>query len=190
MNVDSEKSYVETFCLSGILIVLIIFLSYRYNNNAVNKGFYYLLMFILILSLVWLMIKVLKGEDQNQENLVNENTNVINARLVSNNKQENRNIQKPLKEDQILNNYRNDFFTFRDTLYQLSSNDFDYADIMNQEHHKMDDEQKCYKGRIWDLYDNLTKPNYSKIPVKYDKNLDNASKYYPVYYLGQTVRYV
>lgn len=95
----------------------------------------------------------------------------------------------PLQEYEKIDNYQKDFFTFRDTLYQNSSNDFDYADIMNQEQENMDSNKK-YKGRIWDLYDDLTKPDYSKIPVKYDKNLDNAkSEYYPVFnYKGQKVR--
>ena len=95
----------------------------------------------------------------------------------------------PLREYEKIDNYQKDFFTFRDTLYQNSSNDFDYADIMNQERENMDSKKK-YKGRIWDLYDDLTKPDYSKIPVKYDKNLNNInSEYYPVFnYKGQTVR--
>lgn len=93
----------------------------------------------------------------------------------------------PLKDYEIKDNYQKDFFTFRDTLYQNSSNDFDYADIMNEEHEAMDS-KKPLKGKIWDLYDKLTKPDYSEIPVRYDANLNNATQYYPVSYKGPKVR--
>lgn len=93
----------------------------------------------------------------------------------------------PLKDYEMIDNYQKDFFTFRDTLYQNSSNDFDYADRMNQEHEAMDS-KKPLKGKIWDLYDELTKPDYSKVPVRYDNNLDTTAKYYPVSYKGPAVR--
>lgn len=94
----------------------------------------------------------------------------------------------PLKQYEILDNYQKDFFTFRDTLYQNTSNDFDYSCIMNKEHEEMDSSKKL-TGKIWNLYDDLTKPDYSKIPVRYDKNIDNAkSNLYPVYFKGPVVR--
>jgi len=199
-----EYNNFGSWVLSGIFTVLILILSLRYNNGTVDGTLFGLLLFVLVCSLVSMFVKILKNTNnikkEKQSNIVN---NIIEAEKTASdfeepaksdkNKSENKKIIKkvrfdaPLKEYEIIDNYQKDFFTFRNTLYQNSSNDFDYADIMNQEREMMDS-KKPMKGKLWDLYDDLTKPDYSKIPVRYDNNLNNASNYYPVSYKGPTVR--
>jgi len=199
---NSTKYLVKTACLSSILVILILLLSLKYRANTIDKNLYFLLMIIFISILTSLFVSTIKKIINNSNN-VDSNANDVgsnpnNTNIVSNNidsQVKKHNIEKkvrfntPLKEYEILNDYRNDFFTFRDILYQNSSNDFDYADIMNNERDNMLS-NKNYKGKIWDLYDDLTKPDYSKIPVNYDQNIKNDTTYYPVTYKGPVVKIV
>lgn len=204
----SEYNNFGSWVLSGILAVLILILSLRYSNGTVDDSLFGLLLVVLVCSLISMFVRILKNNKSNTKiinmnntkiEIANKESSVTNniieteqandfERSIKNKKSLKKvRFDAPLKEYEIIDNYQKDFFTFRNTLYQNSSNDFDYADIMNQEHELMDS-KKPMKGKLWDLYDDLTKPDYSKIPVRYDNNLNNASQYYPVSYKGPTVR--